>query len=618
MPQTAAPDAGASDLGFDPDVLRERYRQERGRRVRLDGLAQYRRAAGEFGFYAKDPYTERTEREPLTDRVEVLVVGGGFGGLLTGARLREAGFGSIRLMDEAGDFGGTWYWNRYPGIHCDIESYVYMPLLEETGYVPRWRYAPGEEIRQHAVRIAEQYGLYRDAVFQTRVTELTWDEEVAEWLVRTDRGDAFRARYVVVSSGTLSQPKLPGIPGIEDFRGHTFHTSRWDYGYTGGTPDGGMAGLADKRVAVVGTGATGLQAIPHVARDAEHLYVMQRTPSTVDVRDNRPTDPDWAASLQPGWQRERMDNFLAVLAGEDVAEDFVSDGWTSTARLQRQVLTGAVDTSLDPAERERLDELADFATMNRIRDRVDAVVEDPATAEALKPWYRYMCKRPGFSDAYLQAFNRPNVTLVDTADHGGITTMTENAVVVGDTEYTVDCVIFATGFEAGVSGVISGTMPVHGRGGTTLLEGWARGPRTLHGFYSHGFPNLFHLGTMQNANSVNFVHILSEQAEHIAAVLARAVKTGAAYVEPTAEAEQAWCDTLVEVAVDNSAFLAECTPGYYNGEGTRRSAPTSYSPGPVAFHRLLAEWRAGDMSDVLVGAAGAASDAPATQSGALA
>ncbi|NEE04567.1 flavin-containing monooxygenase [Phytoactinopolyspora halotolerans] len=587
-------------LGFDPDELREKYRRERDRRLRPDGNTQYRRAAGEFGYYAKDPYTPRVEREPLTDRVEVLVVGGGFGGLLTGARLREAGVDSVRMLDEAGDFGGTWYWNRYPGIQCDIESYVYMPLLEEVGYVPEWRYAPGEEIRRHAVAIGRHYGLYRDAVFHTRVTRLRWDEDAAEWSVDTDRGDAMRARYVVVSSGTLSQPKLPGIPGIEEFRGHTFHTSRWDYGYTGGTQDGGLTGLADKDVAVVGTGATGLQVVPHLARDARRLYVFQRTPSSVDVRDNRPTDPAWAASLPPGWQRERMENFLAVVSGENVEHDLVHDGWTATARLQRKMLTGAVDTTLDPEERERLDELADFVKMNEIRARVDEIVNDPSTAESLKPWYRYMCKRPGFSDEYLQAFNMPSVTLVDTADHGGVTRMTESAVVVGDAEYEVDCVIFATGFETGVSGVLSGTLPVYGRGGTPLLETWARGPRTLHGFYTHGYPNLFHLGSLQNANSVNFVHILQEQAGHIAAVIAAARKTGARYIEPTPEAEEAWCTTIRESATDNSAFLAECTPGYYNAEGTRRQATTSYSPGPVAFHRILAAWREGDLSDVLV------------------
>lgn len=584
------------------EAARAKYRAERDRRARPDAATQYRRAAGEFGYYAKDPYTERTEREPRTDRVEALVIGAGFGGLLTASRLRESGVDSLRLMDEAGDVGGTWYWNRYPGVRCDIEASVYLPLLEEVGGMPSERYAPGEEIRRHAVAIAEHYGLYRDTLFQTRATALTWDEEAEEWLVETDRGDRFRARFVVTSSGTLTQPKLPGIPGIETFRGHTFHTSRWDYGYTGGTPDGGLTGLADKRVAVVGTGATGLQVIPHVGADARELIVFQRTPSTVDVRDNRPTDPEWAASLRPGWQRERMENFLAVLAGEPVDESLVQDGWTTTVELQRQILSGAVDTSLPPEERELRDELADLDTMDRLRARVDAVVEDPATAAALKPWYRYMCKRPGFSDTYLPTFNRPNVRLVDTADTGGITRMTETEVVVGDTAYEVDCVIFATGFEVGISGVMSGTLPVVGRGGRTLLEAWGRGPRTLHGFSSHGFPNLFHLSGIQNANSVNFAHILLEQAEHIAAVIARGREVGARYLEPSVEAEEAWVRTVHETAADTRAFQAECTPGYYNGEGTRSIGGASYSPGPIAFHRLLREWREDGMDDVLVGA----------------
>ncbi|MCJ1700230.1 NAD(P)/FAD-dependent oxidoreductase [Rathayibacter festucae] len=584
------------------EAARRAYRAERDRRARPDAATQYRRAAGEFGYYAKDPYTERVEREPVTDRVEALVIGAGFGGLLTASRLREAGVESLRLMDEAGDVGGTWYWNRYPGVRCDVESSVYLPLLEEVGTIPSERYAPGEEIRRHAIAIAEHYGLYRDTLFQTRATALTWDEDADEWLVETDRGDAFRARFVVTSSGTLTQPKLPGIPGIETFRGHTFHTSRWDYGYTGGTPDGGLTGLADKRVAVVGTGATGLQVIPHVGADAQELIVFQRTPSTVDVRDNRPTDPEWVASLRPGWQRERMENFLAVLAGEPVDESLVQDGWTKTVELQRQILSGAVDTSIPAEERERRDELADLDTMDRLRARVDQVVEDPATAAALKPWYRYMCKRPGFSDTYLPTFNRPNVRLVDTADTGGITRMTETEVVVGDTAYEVDCVVFATGFEVGISGVMSGTLPVVGRDGRTLLEAWARGPRTLHGFSTHGFPNLFHLSGIQNANSVNFAHILLEQAEHIAAVIARGREVGARYLEPTAEAEEAWVRTIQETAADTRAFQAECTPGYYNGEGTRSIGGATYSPGPIAFHRLLRAWREDGMGDVLVGA----------------
>ncbi|GDY50933.1 monooxygenase [Streptomyces violaceusniger] len=540
-------------------------------------------------------------REPLNDRVEVLIIGGGFGGLLAGARLRQAGVREIRMIEQGGDFGGTWYWNRYPGIQCDIESYVYMPLLEEVGYVPRWRYAPGEEIRQHARAIGRHFDLYRDVCFQTQVTELHWDDTELAWTVHTDRDDRIRARYVVISSGTLSRAKLPGIPGIETFQGHTFHTSRWDYDYTGGDATGGLHKLADKRVALIGTGATAIQAVPHLGRDAEHLYVFQRTPSSVDVRGNRPTDEGWAASLTPGWQRRRRDNFLAIVTGGQVDEDLVDDGWTSTARLQQKLIPTDSYADLPAQEREGLYELADFQKMNGIRDRVDSIVENTATAEALKPWYRYMCKRPTFSDTYLDTFNRPNVTLVDTADHGGVERITENAVVVGSVEYEVDCVIFATGFEVGRSGVTSGFLPVYGRGGVTLTEAWKNGPRTLHGFYSHGFPNLFQLGPLQNASAVNYVHILDEQAIHVAEVLAEARKRGARYVEPTAEAESAWRATIREKAADLYAFHAECTPGYYNNEGMPRERSESFGDGPIAFHELLGHWRAnGGMDDVLV------------------
>ncbi|GAA0455933.1 monooxygenase [Actinoplanes capillaceus] len=579
------------------DALRARYRAERDRRIRPDAATRYRRAAGEFGYYAKDPYTPFAVREPKNDRVEAVVVGGGFGGLLTGAKLREAGVQRIRMIDEAGDFGGTWYWNRYPGVHCDIESTVYMPLLEEVGYVPKWRYAPGEEIRRHCAAIAQRYDLYDDTMFHTRVTELRWDDDACEWTVTTDRGDEFRSRYVVVSSGTLTQPKLPGIPGIETFAGHTFHTSRWDHGYTGDD----LSGLAGRRVGVVGTGATAIQVVPHVAEAAAHLYVFQRTPSSVDVRDNRPIDPEWAATLEPGWQRERMENFLTIVTGGHTGQDLIGDGWTATARLQRQMLTGSLDPNISAEERDHLDELADFRKMDEIRARVEEVVDDPVTAAILQPWYRYMCKRPGFSDHYLQAFNRPNVTLVDTADHGGITAMTPSAVVVGDQEYEVDCIVFATGFEVGISGVVSGTLPVYGRGGLPLLGHWRNGPRTLHGFYSHGYPNLFHLGSLQNAAAVNFVHVLQEQATHIGAVVAEAGKRGVRRIEPTAEAEERWAATIREHALDNYRFQAECTPGYYNGEGNPRPVNHSFGPGPVVFHELLRTWRGEGMDEVLAG-----------------
>ncbi|MGW2277154.1 flavin-containing monooxygenase [Streptomyces sp. NPDC001770] len=595
----------ALDRDLDLDRIRARYRAERERRIRTDGARQYRPATGSFGYYQEDPYAQGDfAREPLHDTVDVAIVGGGFAGLLAGARLRQAGVGSIRVIERGADFGGTWYWNRYPGIHCDIESYIYLPLLEEVGYVPRWRYAPGEEIRQHARAIGRTFDLYRDALFRTSVTGLRWVEEKSAWLVGTDRGDQVLARYVVTAQGTLSEAKLPGIPGIEKFAGHTFHTSRWDYAYTGGSADGGLSALADKRVALVGTGATAIQCVPHLGADAEHLYVFQRTPSSVDVRGNRPTDPAWAAALEPGWQRRRRENFLALVTGGQVDEDLVNDGWTSTARLQQKLIPSDGYQDLSSEEREQAYEMADFRKMDEIRARVESVVDDPRTAELLKPWYRYMCKRPTFSDHYLQTFNRPNVTLVDTADSHGVEEITENAVVAGGTAYEVDCVIFSTGFQVGASGVLTGSLPVTGRGGITLKEAWQQGPRTLHGFYSHGFPNLFQLGPLQNASSVNFTHVLDEQASHVAEVVAAARDRRAAYVEPTAEAESAWVATIREKAADLHAFQAECTPGYYNNEGNPRKRGQSFGDGPVAFHSLLREWREGDGLDEVLAEAG--------------
>ncbi|MFD7512145.1 flavin-containing monooxygenase [Streptomyces sp. NPDC059853] len=581
-------------------ALRARYRAERERRVRPDGPRQYRAAEADFGYWAADPYApEPAGREPVRDTVDVAVVGGGFGGILAGARLRQQGVARIRMVDKGSDFGGTWYWNRYPGIHCDIESHVYLPMLDETGYVPEWKYAPGEEIRRHAMRIADTYDLYADALFSTAVTSLEWDEATETWLVRTDRGDAFRAVYVITATGTLSEPKLPGIPGIETFAGHTFHTSRWDYAYTGGTPEGGMTGLADKRVGVVGTGATGIQVIPMLARDAAHVLVFQRTPSSVDVRANRRTTPEDVGAGRPGWARERRDNFLRIVSGEPAGEDLVADRWTASAQLLEKLLP-SFRRQGDRDAFEAAYEIADAAKMNELRARVEESVTDPGTAEKLKPWYRYACKRPGFSDLYYPAFNRDNVTLVDTADTHGIERVTETGVVVGDREYALDCLIFATGFSVGVSGILSGTLPVHGRGGHQLLHTWGRqGPRTLHGLTSNGFPNLIQLGSLQNASSVNFTHVLDEQAVHAAALVAAAEAKGA-LVEPSREAEDAWLASLADGAPDHAWFHAECTPGYYNAEGRGRpSGPSSYPHGAVAFHALLRQWREERMAEIL-------------------
>ncbi|GGY94620.1 NAD(P)/FAD-dependent oxidoreductase [Streptomyces nitrosporeus] len=588
-------------------ALRERYRHERERRVRPDGARQYLGTEAGFGYYAADPYTPETgARAPVRDTVDVAVIGGGFGGILAGARMRQQGVERVRIVEKGGDFGGTWYWNRYPGVHCDIESHVYLPMLDETGYVPEWKYAPGDEIRRHAVRVARKFDLYPDALFSTAVTSLTWDDATGTWIVATDRGDTFHATYVVTATGTLSEPKLPGLPGIETFRGHTFHTSRWDYAYTGGTPDGGLTGLAGKRVGIVGTGATGVQVIPALAEDAGHVYVFQRTPSSVDVRANRRTTAEDVGAGGDGWARARRENFLRIVSGEGADQDLVADGWTASAALLEKLLPSFSRPERGP-DFEAAYEAADAAKMNELRARVQETVTDPDTAGRLQPWYRYACKRPTFSDLYYPAFNRDNVTLVDTADTHGIERVTEHGVVVGTAAYELDCLIFATGFSVGVSGISSGRLPVHGRGGAQLLHTWARtGPRTLHGFTSNGFPNLIHLGSLQNASSVNFTHILDEQAVHAAALVAAAEAKGA-LIEPSTEAEDAWIATMTEGAPDHEWFHAECTPGYYNREGLGRpNGASAYPHGAVAFHALLERWRETSIGEVLRARTGSA------------
>ncbi|MDT8913313.1 NAD(P)/FAD-dependent oxidoreductase [Amycolatopsis sp. PS_44_ISF1] len=573
----------------DPDAVRARYRAERDRRLRPDGSAQYRAADGA---HLADPYADPGFTRPSRhDKVDAVVVGGGFGGLLAAARLRQAGLERVRVIEKGGDFGGTWYWNRYPGIHCDVESYIYLPLLEELGYVPEWKYSPGAEILRHCQAIGRHFGLYRDACFQTAVEDLRWDEDRTGWTVRTDRGDVVEARFVVVSHGTLDRPKLPGVPGLETFRGHTFHTSRWDYGYTGGDAGGGLTGLADQRVALIGTGATAIQVVPHLGRDAGQLYVFQRTPSTVDVRGNRRTDPEWARSLEPGWQQARRDNFLTVITGGRVEHDLVADAWTGSARLLDKLVATDAYRDRPVAEHERAGEEADLRKMHELRERITAEVRDPETAEALKPWYRYLCKRPTFSDHYLPTFNRPNVTLVDAADHGGVERITERAVVVGGREYEVDCIIFATGFTLAASDPLTGRLPIHGRDGVALLEHWRDGIRTLHGCASHGFPNLFHVGPLQNSSSVNFVHGLDQQATHLREIVAEARARGLDRIEPTAEAEAAWVETIRAHAPDRHQFQLECTPGYYNNEGRPRRSSASFGDGPLAFQELLRKWR---------------------------
>lgn len=583
----------AAPLNFDPDALREKYRFERDKRLRPEGNAQYHSIDGEFSNYVDDPYvTGISVRAPLNDEVDVVIIGGGFGGLISAARLLEGGIGNIRIIEKGGDFGGTWYWNRYPGAACDTESYIYLPLCEELNFVPKEKYTHAPEILQHCHNIAQHYDLYNRACLQTQVTGMSWEETQKRWIIKTDRGDAMQARFVIMSNGPLNRPKLPGIPGITDFEGHTFHTSRWDYDYTGGTSEGNLDRLADQRVAIIGTGATAVQCIPHLGASAKSLHVFQRTPSSIDVRANRPTDADWAKSLPKGWQKARMENFNALTSGRIVEEDLVMDGWTEIIRNLIS-MANYRGKDIDPRDIPKLMEMADFQKMEQIRARVDTLVEDPKTAEALKPYYRQFCKRPCFHDNYLQTFNRPNVTLVDTQGQG-VTSMSANGVTANGQTYEVDCVIFATGFEVGTAYTRRAGYDLQGRDGVRLSDKWATGLKTLHGLHSRGFPNVFFMSTAQAGFTTNFPHAMDESAHHMRYIIQRCLEEGVTAIEPSQVAEDAWVQEIIGLSRISESFQADCTPGYYNNEGQPNPTSTqnsAYGKGPIPFFQRMAAWR---------------------------
>ena len=583
----------------DREALRRKYREERDKRIRPDGNEQYVQPTGRFAHLLDDPYTPRVEREPLTDEVTVAFIGGGFAGLCTGARLKQVGI-DVRIIEGGGDFGGAWYWNRYPGAMCDTAAMVYLPLLEETGHMPSMKYVFAPEIHEHAKRIGRTFGLYDDALFSTAVTKLWWDETIHRWVIETDRGDRMRAKFVAMATGPLHRPKLPGIPGLEEFEGHSFHTSRWDYAYTGGDPTGTpMTNLADKRVAIIGTGATAVQCIPYLGRDAKELFVFQRTPSSIDIRNNHPIDPDWFDDLGEGWQQRWLTNFMTLQAGGFADEDLVKDGWTDISQRIRDRVIALMQRGelkeFSPQAMLAAYEDCDDEKMEEIRARVDEIVADPAIAEALKPWYRQLCKRPCFHDEYLQTYNRPNVHLVDTGGKG-VERIDATGVWLDGRHYEVDCIVYASGFEVGTDSARRSGFQTFGRDGVALSDYWAEGMRTLHGMHSQGFPNLFVIGFAQAANMVaNVTSNYTEQGATCAAIIRHALDTGAEEVEVTKEAEDAWQDLLLS---NPRAFMGspDCTPGYYNNEGGEiddriRRNGSGYPGGAVAYFQYAKDWR---------------------------
>ncbi|MEL6692830.1 MAG: NAD(P)/FAD-dependent oxidoreductase [Pseudomonadota bacterium] len=581
---------------LDKDALKKKYAEERDKRVRADGNDQYVRLEGRFEDLAADPYTPWKDRDPVTDHVTFAFIGGGFAGLVVGARLKEAGIDSVRIIEKGGDFGGTWYWNRYPGAQCDTASMIYLPLLEETGHMPTEKYVHAPEIRAHCGRIGTQFDLYEDALFHTEVTGLEWQEDTSRWLVKTSRGDAFTAKYIGMGTGPLHVAKLPGIAGIEKFKGKSFHTSRWDYGYTGGSPDGApMDKLGDKRVAIIGTGATAVQAVPHLAKATKELLVFQRTPSSIDVRNNEPIDPDWFDSIAtPGWQKRWFDNFVDNQSQGFPEEDYVMDGWTELSRRIREKVRQLPPTQWTPDSLLQAFEDADFEKMEEIRQRCETVVEDDKTAEELKAWYRQLCKRPCFHDQYLQAFNEPGTQLVHT-DGQGVSEITETGLIANGKEYEVDCIVYASGFEVGSEYTERAGFDPVGRDGLSLSKAWEDGMRTLHGVHVNGFPNAFIVQPSQAANLIsNVPHNIVDHADTISTIVAHAESREFRTIEPSQEAQDAW----VEMVLSGQGMLignTECTPGYYNNEGAglteKNRHGLGHPGGAKAYFAHIAAWR---------------------------
>ncbi|MGM0930525.1 MAG: flavin-containing monooxygenase [Actinomycetota bacterium] len=588
------------------EALREKYAAERDKRLTKSGSEQYLAIEfeGKYSEFDADPYASGPRVvEPIIAEVDVLIVGAGFMGMTAAIGLKKAGISNIKILDVAADFGGTWYWNRYPGVRCDVESYIYFPMLEETGYIPKERYSTGSEIFEYCRLLARQFDLYDHSLFQTRVTSMEWDEDSSRWTVETDGGDVFSARFVATQSGLFVRPHLPGIPGIESFSGHSFHTSRWDYDYTGGDSTGNLDRLRDKRVAIVGTGATGLQVIPQLAEYSKSLVVFQRTPTQVMPRENAPTDVEWFKSLPEGWHKERRAAFDKCVMDRATADCDVDDGWVRFAKYQMAAVAAAGDGN--PSLEEMMDamERSDYEWNEMLRERVNTIVADGSKAEKLKAYYRTMCKRPGFSDVYLPAFNKETVEIVDTSSTP-IDRINERGIVVGEREYELDLIIYATGFEHGRSWTDKAGYDVLGRDGNRLSKKFADGLSTLHGILSQDFPNLFFLGFTQTAAVTNVAHLIDHQADHMVHIIAKCLKSGIRSIEPSREAEDEWNQVMREQTATRVDWLTTCTPGHYNNEGKIDDSRNPlvggvYMPG-YEFFELLKQWRDNDDFEGLV------------------
>ncbi|CAG8973061.1 hypothetical protein HYALB_00010835 [Hymenoscyphus albidus] len=584
---------------LDTGSITAKYKEERDKRLRSDGVAQFKEAEGTLAHFKEDPWAAPLVRAKIEKTVKVLVVGGGFGGLVTAVELKQQDVHDFVLVEKGAGFGGTWYWNQYPGASCDVEAMIYLPFLEETGYVPVDRYSYGPEIRAHCNRIVQKWDLLQHAHLQTEITSISWDGTLLRWHVHTNHNDHFISQFVVLATGTLHKPQLPGVRGIGNFKGHHFHTGRWNYQITGGDSNGNMEKLRTKTVGIIGTGASAIQLVPKLAGDVKKLYIFQRTPSTISVRDNCRTDPSMLATFKPGWQKKLLDDFANILQGDLLDDDVECTALEGLeAFTMRTIHSEAKKAGIMIEERElpELFKAADFRLMEGIRKRIEDTVTDKQTAEKLKPWYAFMCKRPAFNNDYLPTFNEPNVELVDTNGQG-VSHLTETGVVANGKEYAVDLLIYSTGFEFEAAFTLFRRTGIKlvGKKGQTYDEKWNEcGPSTLFGIHVRDFPNVFNIGPAQAGVTANQTHTINVSGKHIAEVIAKCLREGVEAIEPSEDAVEDWGKQIEEGSSMRTEFHKTCPPGYYNRQGKPEDIPVRwgiYPKGIVKWEELLRNWR---------------------------
>ncbi|MYD99619.1 MAG: NAD(P)/FAD-dependent oxidoreductase [Gammaproteobacteria bacterium] len=493
---------------------------------------------------------------------DAVVVGAGFAGLYMLYRLRQAGF-RTRVFEAGSGVGGTWYWNRYPGARCDVESMEYSySFCDELQQEWEWteRYAGQPEILRYVNHVADRFDLRRDITFDTRVVRATFDEDASRWQVETDTGLVVDAAFVIMATGCLSSANLPEFDGRDDFQGETYHTGRW--------PHEGVD-FAGKRVGIIGTGSSAIQAIPIIAAEAGHLTVFQRTPNYSIPARNAPIDPDYVREIKAEYSAFRARNyrmqagFGSKIPHNDApasSDDPASRESNYAVRWERGgfgYLSAYNDLLRD---RDANETAAEF-----VRQRIRGIVDDPDIAERLCPDNVIGCKRPCLDTGYFETYNRANVELVDARD-APIERITPNGVVAGGREYVLDCIVFATGFDA-MTGAVLG-VDFRGRDGMTLADKWHAGPRTYLGLGTVGFPNLF-LITGPGSPSVltNMIVSIEQHAEWISDCLEYLRAEGLDSIEATPEAEDAWVEHVNLVAgltlypTCNSWYLGKNIPG---------------------------------------------------------